>query len=154
MIQKRDDKKPKSKELDITRKMRELDEYMRIFILPQIPQEQKEFRDRISVALDETTRAIHYAVLSQRHTRLKYLMSVRVELAMVEFVMTEIRDVCYRGKEKRRLDANSAKRFAKAAKLKSEVLNIVWGWYKNENKLLEGEKSKSKVVAAPEKEEL
>lgn len=56
-------------------------------------------------------------------------------MAKVEVYLQEIRDVCYRGKEKRKLDKNSERRFEICAKKYLTVMNFVWGWIKSENRL-------------------
>ncbi|MBQ2695627.1 hypothetical protein IJG04_03280 [Candidatus Saccharibacteria bacterium] len=153
MIQKRDDKKPEVKEFKLKILMLQLDEYIRIHIIPQIPADYKEYREAIREAMDRAWRAMYHAAFTTKRERQRNLVELKIELAMVETYMKEIRDVCYRGKEKRRLDKNSAHRFAVCAKYNKEVMSVVWGWAKNEDASLDSSTTQ-KTAKLVEKEEI
>ena len=133
MIQKRDDKKQDYEPFKIRALMLELDEYLRIFIIPQIPAGFKDYREMMQIAMDRAWHALYYASMTSRRERQRKLVDLKVELAMVEIYLKEIRDVCYRGKEKRKLDKNSERRFRICAEKQSAVMKMVWAWIKNEN---------------------
>lgn len=153
MLQKRDDKKPEYQPFKIRAAMLDLDEYLRIFILPQIPVEYKDYRADLREAMAGAWRAMLMAAATVKRERQKHLVTMKMELAMVEVYLKEVRDVCYRGKEKRRLDNNSARRFDVCAKKQKEVMTILWMWVKNENGRMDASKSQ-KTVGLIEKEEL
>ena len=133
--------------------MMDLDEYLRIFILPQIPAEYKEYREEIRGAVDKAWRAIYYAGFTSRRERQRRLLEVKVELAMVETYLREVRDVCYRKKEKKRLDKISARRFEVCAEKQKAVTRMLWGWIANEDKKLDSMRTE-KTVGLAEREEI
>ena len=141
MIQSKDDKKEEYKPFKIRSTMLDLDEYLRIFIIPQIPADYKEYREALRVAMDSAWRAMYFAVMTAGRERQHHLVELKVELAIIETYLREIRDVCYRGKAKRKLDTISARRFDVCAGKQSEVMKILWGWIKNENKKLDSKKT-------------
>ena len=121
--------------------MLDLDEYLRVFILPQIPVAHKDFRTEVRESVDRAWRALYLAGFTVRRERQKRLLEMKVELAMIETYLREVRDVCFRGREKRRLDAASARRFEVCAKKQMEVKRMLWGWIENENKALDASKT-------------
>ena len=141
MLQKRDDKKPDYEPFKIRSLMLDLDEYLRIFIIPQIPSGFAEYRDAMRETMDRAWRAMYHAAMTSGRQRQQRLVELRIEMAMIETYLKEIRDVCYRGKEKRRLDNNSARRFEICANKQKAVMNLVWAWVKNENKKLDAGRS-------------
>lgn len=141
MIQTKDDKKKEYEPFKIRSALLALDEYLRIFIIPQIPAGHKEYREALRDAMDRAWRAMYRAVMTSKRERQHSLLELKIELVMVETYLREIRDVCYRGREKRRLDALSARRFDVCAGKQAEVMKIVWGWIKNEDKKLDTLKS-------------
>ena len=153
MIQRRDDKKLEYQPFKIKAAMLDMDEYLRIFILPQIPTEYRDYRDNIRMAMDAAWRAMYHAAVTIRRERQHQLILLKIELAMIETYLKEIRDVCYRGKEKRRLDNNSARRFEICAKKQKDVMNIVWAWAKNEDAKMDSSKTQ-KTAGLIEKEDL
>ena len=153
MIQPRDDTKPKHEPFKIRSDMLALDEYLKIFILPQVPAEYKEFRDEMRVAMGQSWRALLSAAVTTGRTRQKHLVDLKVNMALVEVYLHEVRDVCYRGKEKRKLDKNSLRRFENCAKLQKAVMTTVWGWARNEDKKLDSSKTQ-KTAGLVEKEEV
>ena len=153
MIQRRDDKKLEYQPFKIKAAMLDMDEYLRIFILPQIPAEYKDYRDSIRMAMEAAWRAMYHAAITARRERQHQLILLKIELAMVETYLKEIRDVCYRGKEKRRLDNNSVRRFEICAKKQKDVMNIVWAWAKNEDAKMDSSKTQ-KTAGLIEKEDL
>ena len=152
MIQKSDDKKPVFQPFKMKVAMLQLDEYLRIFIIPQIPAGFSEYREALRVTMDRAWHAMYYASLTTRRERQHRLIELKIEMAMVETYLKEIRDVCYRGKEKKKLDAKSARRFEICADKQKEVMNIVWAWVKNETKKLAA--NTSGTTGLNEKEEL
>lgn len=153
MIQRKDDKKPEVKEFRLKVLMLQLDEYIRIHIIPQIPADYKEYREAIREAMDRAWRAMYHAAFTSRRERQRNLVELKIELAMVETYMKEIRDVCYRGKEKRRLGKNSMRRFEICARHNRDVMAVVWGWAKNEDALLDSSTTQ-KTVRLVEKEKI
>ncbi|MBR3056237.1 hypothetical protein IKG64_03010 [Candidatus Saccharibacteria bacterium] len=134
MIQKRDDKKPDHEPFKMRSLMLDLDEYLRIFIIPQIPAGFSDYREVMRTTMGRAWRAMYHAAMTVRRERQHHLMDLKIELAMVETYLKEIRDVCYRGKEKRKLDATSARRFEICAEKQKAVMSYVWAWVKNEDK--------------------
>ena len=153
MIQKRNDKKPEVKEFKLKSGMLQLDEYIRIQIISQIPAEYKEYREQIREAMDKAWRAMYHAAFTAKRERQRNLVELKIELAMVETYLKEIRDVCYRGKEKRKFNKAVERRFEICAQYNKEVMNIVWGWAKNEDEKLDSSKTE-KTAKMVEKEEL
>ena len=124
---------PKKNPLKIRSDMLAMDEYMRVFILPQIPSGYKEYRDALRETTDKAWRELYYALFTSKRERQRHLLALKVEMSLIEVYLREVRDVCYRGKEKKRLDQNSAKRFEVMASNHKAVMDIVWAWIKNEN---------------------
>ncbi len=124
---------PKKNPLKIRSDMLAMDEYMRVFILPQIPSGYKEYRDALRETTDKAWRELYYALFTSKRERQRHLLALKVEMSLIEVYLREVRDVCYRGKEKKRLDQNSAKRFEVMASNYKAVMDIVWAWIKNEN---------------------
>ena len=153
MIQKRDDKKPVYEPFKIKSAMLDLDEYLRIFIIPQIPSGFKEYREVMRTTMDKAWHAMYLAAMTSGRERQRRLVEFKIELAMIETYLREIRDVCYRGKEKRKLDNNSARRFEICGAKQKEVMNIVWAWVKNENKKMDAAKTE-KTAGLVEREEV
>jgi len=153
MIQRRDDKKPEHEPFKIRSLMLDLDEYLRIFIIPQIPAGFADYREAMRQTMDKAWREMYRAALTTRRERQKHLLELKIELAMVEMYLKQIRDVCYRGKEKRKLDNNSVRRFEICAEKQKAVMNFVWSWVKNENKKMDASKTE-KTAGLIEKEEI
>lgn len=153
MIQPRDDKKEQPKEFKLKSLMLELDEYMRIFITPQIPAEFADMREGVRRTTDAAWHELYHAAMTSKRVRQSHLVNLRVEMAVLETYLQEIRDICYRGKEKRKLDKQSERRFEICAKKLYKVMNFIWGWAKNESKELDPAKSQ-KTVGLVEKEEM
>lgn len=151
MIQQHDYKKPDYEPFKIRAAMLDLDEYLRIFIIPQIPAGFSDYREVMRNAMDAAWHAMYHAAITSRRERQHQLVMLKIELAMIETYLKEIRDVCYRGKEKRRLDNNSARRFEICANKQKAVMNIVWAWAKNEDKILDSTKTQ-KTVGLVERE--
>ena len=112
----------------------ELETYLRVFILPQVPADYKEFRDIINNRMIEVWHELYLALSTQKRERQRHLLLLKVELATMETYVEEIRKVCYRGKAANKLDQNSKKRFGIFANKYKEVMSIVWGWIKNEER--------------------
>ena len=142
VVQRRDDKKDKTYEpFKLKSAMLDLDEYVRIFIIPQIPAGFSDFRDSLRACVEKAWRSLYMASATSGRERQKRLMEFKVEMSMIDTYLKEIRDVCYRGKEKRRLDKTSARRFEICADKQHAVLELVWGWIKNEHKKLDSAKT-------------
>lgn len=140
VVQRKDDNKKKVYEpFKLRSLMLDFDEYMRIFILPQIPAEHKEFRDIIKPALDKAWHEVYFAAQTTARVRQNHLMALKVELMVIEVYLQEVRDVCYRGKKK--LAKASERRFEICAKKQAAVMELIWAWTKNENAKLPAKKS-------------
>ncbi len=111
MIQQRDYRKPEYEPFKIRAAMLDLDEYLRIFIIPQIPAGFSDYREVMRNTMDAARHAMYRAAITSRRERQHRLVLLKIELAMTETYLKEIREVCYRSKEKRRLDNNLARRF-------------------------------------------
>lgn len=153
MIQKQNDKKEPVREFKLRSLMIDFDEYIKVFILPQIPAGFADLRGDIRNSLDAAWSEVFLAAGTTKRPRQAHLLALRVHLAKVEVYLQEIRDICYRGKEKRKLDGNSMRRFEICAKKYSEVMELVWGWIKNENRALNATKSAG-TAGLVEKEEM
>ncbi len=153
MIQKQNDKKEPVKEFKLKSLMIDFDEYLKIHILSQIPAGHADMREDIKRAMDAAWSEVFFAAGTTKRPRQNHLLALRVNMAKVEVYLQEIRDVCYRGKEKRKLDKNSERRFEICAKKYLIVMNFVWGWIKNENRALEAAKSAG-TAGLVEKEEM
>lgn len=134
MIQKKDDKKKAYEPFKLRVTMLDLDKYLRIFIIPQVPAEYKEFREELRHTMDAAWRMMYYAALTKGRERQRRLMDLKIELMMVEVYLVEIREICFRGKLKKKLNGISARRFEIAAKKQRAVMEIIWAWVKNEEK--------------------
>lgn len=145
MIQPRDDKKNKDAHgsLRIRQVMMDLDIYLRVFIIPQIPAEYKEFREEMRETMNRAWHEMYLALQTSKRERQKSILKMKVEMAMVETYLHEIREVCYRGKAKKKLDKNSARRFEVAGQKEKEVMHILWGWAKNEDRKMDTSKNSS-----------
>lgn len=82
--------------------MLDLDEYLRVFIIPQIPAGFTEYREVMRGTMDAAWHAMYHAAMTLRRERQHQLVILKIELAMIETCLKEVRDVYYRGKEKRR----------------------------------------------------
>lgn len=153
MIQKYEDKKKEHDGFKLRSLMLDFDEYLRIFVLPQIPAGFKDYRDEIRDCMDTAWHKMYFAALTTRRERQKHILEYKIEMAMVEVYLREIRDVCYRGKEGRKLDAQAVRRFDVLAQKHKEIMNIVWAWAKKENEKMESSKIE-KVSGLVEKEEI
>ena len=151
VVQRKDDKKKKIYEpFKIRYLMLDLDEYMRVFILPQIPAEYKDFRGIIKSAMDKAWHEVYYAAQTTARVRQNHLMALKVELMVMEVYLQEVRDVCYRGKKK--LDNTSARRFEVCARKQAAVMELVWAWIHNEDAKMPVKKSQ-KVAGLTEGED-
>lgn len=153
MVQKQNDKKEPVREFKLKSLMIDFDEYLRIYILPQIPAGYADMRQDIKRAMDAAWTEVFFAASTTRRPRQNHLLALKVNMAKVEVYLQEIRDVCYRGKEKRKLDKNSRRRFEVCANKYLIVMNFVWGWIKNENRALAAAKSAG-TAGLVEKEEM
>lgn len=151
MIQPQDDKKKPYQPFKLKSLMLDLDEYLKIFILPQIPSDYKEFRESVREAMAAAWRATFRAAVTTGRERQRNLVTLKVELSMVEVTVREVRDICYRGNQKKKLDKSSAKRFNVLAKKQKDVMMFVWAWAKNEDKRLDSSKTQ-KTAGLIEKE--
>ena len=132
VVQRKDDKKKKTYEpFKLRSLLIDLDEYMRIFILPQIPVEHKEFREIIKPAMDKVWHEAYFAAQTTARVRQNHLMALKVELMVIDVYLQEVRDVCYRGKKK--LDKASERRFEVCARKQAAVMELIWAWIKNED---------------------
>ena len=130
----RRNKEPKTYEpFKLKATMLAFDEYLRIFIIPQIPAGFAEYRASIRNSIEKAWRELYMASFTTGRERQRRLLEFKIEMAMIETFMKEIRDVCYRGKEKRKLDDKSARRFEVCAEKQRAVMEIVWGWIQNEH---------------------
>ena len=152
MIQPGDDKKPVHEGFKGKQLMLDLDEYLKIFIIPQIPVEYKEIRGSLERAMEAAWHALFKAAVTTKRERQRNLVALKVELSVVEIYIREVKDICYRGKEKRRLDKNSSSRFTKLAKKESDLMGFVWAWAKSEDKKLDSSKTE-KTAGLIEKED-
>ena len=114
--------------------MLDLDEYLRIFILPQIPADYKEYRNSMRIVMETAWRAMFKAAVTTGRERQRNLVTLKIEMSMIEVFVREIRDICYRGKEKKKLDKNSEHRFEVLAKKQKEVMMFVWAFSKSTQK--------------------
>ncbi len=114
--------------------MIELDEYLRVFIIPQIPAEYKEYRDVLRQAMDRAWHLMYYAALTEKRERQKRLLEYKVEMIMVSVYLQEIRDVCYRGKMQRNFNKATENRFRICAERHRRVMEILWSWIDKESK--------------------
>lgn len=119
----------------------ELDKYLRIFILPQIPAEYKEFREEIRQTMDVAWHKMYHAALTKDRERQRRLLELKVEMMMLNVYLEEVREVCYRGRARRQLDKASARRFAVCADRQRDVMEIIWGWIENESKKMDPARS-------------
>ena len=140
VVQRKDDKKKKTYEpFKLRSLMLDLDEYMRIFVLPQIPTEHKEFRGTLRTVMDKAWHEAYFAAQTTARVRQNHLMALKIELMILEVYLQEVRDVCYRGKKK--LNKASGRRFEVCARKQAAVMSLVWAWIENENGKLPVKKS-------------
>ena len=132
--------------------MMELDKYLRVFIIPQIPAEYKEYREAMRQVMDKAWHAMYHAALTEKRERQKHLLELKIELMMISVYLEEIREVCYRGKMKKKLDATTTRRFEICAKRQHDVMEIVWGWIENEATKMDPSRAQS-TAGLIEKEE-
>lgn len=135
--------KTTNKSFKIRAAMLALDEYLRIYILPQIPAEYKDYRDIINQSLNKAWHAIYHAALTEKRERQKKLLELKIELMIINAYLEEILHVCYRGKMRRNLNKNAMHRFEVCAKKQKDVMAIVWGWLENEAKKMDPKRSQS-----------
>lgn len=153
MIQKRDDKKRAYEPFKIRVAMMELDKYLRVFIIPQIPAEYKEYREVLRQAMDKAWHMMYLAALTKDRERQRRLLDLKVEMMIVNVYLEEIREVCYRGKAKRQLNKALARRFQVCAERQKDVMEIIWGWVENESKKLDPARTQ-KTAGLKESEEV
>lgn len=146
-----DDKTPNGDPLKIRSLMLDLDEYLQVFILPQIPSEYKDFREMIQGAMSNGWHEMYRALLTRKRERQKHILAMKIEMAMVEVYLKEIRDVCYRGKAGKKLDQNARRRFETVANKHRGVMSIIWAWAKNEDEKMSTENIE-KLAGLVEKE--
>ena len=84
MIQQRDYKKPDYEPFKIRAAMLELDEYLRIFIIPQIPAGFSDYREVMRNTMDAAWHAMYHAAITSRRERQHQLVMLKIELAMIE----------------------------------------------------------------------
>ena len=150
MIQPHDDKKKVHEPFKLRGLMLEFDEYLRVFIIPQIPREYADIRNDIRAAMNTAWREVFFSAATVKRQRRHHLTALRVELAMVETYLTEVRDICYRGKNKRTLDQNSMRRFDVCATRFRTVMDFVWKWIKNEESRVSSESEEAKAIQETE----
>ena len=121
--------------------MLDLDKYLRVFIIPQIPAEYKDFRNELRSAMDSAWRKMYYAALTKGRERQRRLLDLKIELMMVEVYLTEIREICFRGKLKKKLTSISARRFEIAGRKQKAVMEIIWAWVENEERKLDSSRT-------------
>lgn len=146
MIQSKDDKKKVHEPFKLKSLMLEFDEYVRIFIIPQIPKERMEYREAMRDTLDKIWHEIFFSAGTTDRARRHHLLALRVELAVFEVYFTEIREVCYRGKGHKMLDTGAARRFEVCSSKMHAVMNFVWSWIKNEGKRTDNRSNEAKAM--------
>ena len=152
MTQGKEDKKPIHEPFKLKSLMLDLDEYLRIYILPQIPGGFADYRETMRTSMDRAWHAMYHAAMTTKRERQHHLVELKIEMAMVETYLREIRDVCYRGKEQRRLDKNSARRFKVCAEKQREVMDFIWVWVKNEDRKMDASKTQKTAMLLDEEE--
>ena len=102
----------------------ELDAYVRKHIAINIPNAQRDIRIHLLDELYDAIKCVVSAGYNQGRIRVKFLVELRVHLAMINMLFEKTRD----------LDCAADKRFVTASRKLSEIRNIVYGWYVKEAK--------------------
>lgn len=85
VVQRKDDKKKKTHEpFKIRSLMLDYDKYMRIYILPQIPAEYKDFRETIKTAIDKVWHELYFAAQTTARVRQNHLIALKIESMVIE----------------------------------------------------------------------
>lgn len=84
MIQQHDYKKPEYEPFKIRAAMLDLDEYLRIFIIPQIPAGFSDYREVMRSTMDAAWHAMYHAAITSRRERQHQLVMLKIELAMID----------------------------------------------------------------------
>lgn len=151
MIQAKDDKKKENEEFKLRTLLLDFDIYMRIYVVPQIPAGFNDYRTMFWRTMDKAWHELYHAALTRGRERQKHIMALKIEMAVVEVYLKEVRDICYRGKEKKNLTESVARRYEVLAAKHKAVMSVIWGWAQNENKKMAAEKNQ-KTAGLVEKE--
>jgi len=96
--------------------------YSRSYILSSIPKVHSDIKIHYADELYNLTRNMFYATYNKGNIRMKYLVEAQVNLGMIDFLLTQIRD----------LDSVKTKNVNSAINLLTEIKNIIYGWKFNE----------------------
>ena len=96
--------------------------YSRSYILSSIPKVHSDIKIHYADELYDLTKNMFYATYNKGNIRMKYLVESQVNLSMIDFLLTKIKD----------LDCVKSKNVNSAVSLLTEIKNIIYGWKFNE----------------------
>jgi len=103
-------------------KISAFNKYSRKYILTMIPKVHHDIRIHYADELYNLTKNMLNATYNKGNIRMKYLVELQVNLGMIDFLLTEIKE----------LNCIKTKYINTATSLLTEVKNIIYGWKFNE----------------------
>lgn len=98
--------------------------YSRNYILSSIPKVHTDLKIHYADELYNLTRNIFYATYNKGNIRMKYIVESQVNLSMIDFLLTQIKE----------LESIKKKNVATAVNLLTDIKNVIYGWKFNEEK--------------------
>lgn len=96
--------------------------YSRTYILSSIPKIHSDIKIHYADELYNLTKNMFYATYNKGNIRMKYLVETQVNLSMIDFLLTQIKD----------LNCIKTKTINSAINLVTEIKNVIYGWKFNE----------------------
>lgn len=99
-----------------------LTKYSRQYILSSIPKIHNDLKIHYADELYNLTKNMYYATYNKGNIRMKYLIDIQVNLGILDFLLTQIKD----------LNTIKNKYINNTINILSEIKNIIYGWKFNE----------------------
>lgn len=99
--------------------------YSRNYILSSIPKVHNDIKIHYADELYNLTRNIFYATYNKGNIRMKYIVESQVNLSMIDFLLTQIKE----------LESIKKKNVTTAVNLLTDIKNVIYGWKFNEEKI-------------------
>ena len=96
--------------------------YSRNYILSSIPKVHSDIKIHYADELYNLTKNMYYATYNKGNIRMKYLVEAQVNLGMIDFLLTQIKN----------LNCIKTKHINSAVNSLTDIKNIIYGWKFNE----------------------
>lgn len=110
------------KQFSLYSKVLDFNQYIRSYIIHTIPSIHRDIKIHLQDECYTLAKNIFYATYNKGNIRMKYLVELRVNLSLIDMLLTEIDNLgCLK---KRHLNVSISKL--------SDIKNIIYGWIINE----------------------